>query len=285
MKTMDLDHLKISFLGGGNMARAMISGLLHKGIQPQNLLAIDPLPTARHLLSDDFKIRTASDVSQAENFLQTSHVLVLCVKPQQLQEALTQLRKAFVDLSEPKILVFSIVAGVQIKDITVLLGHNLVVRGMPNTPALIQKGITGLFKDDSLNASDIAMIELICEAIGTFVWFNQESQLDIVTALSGSGPAYLFLLIEHLIKSGQDQGLSFTQAKLLATHTVIGSGLLALQSHDDPAILRERVTSKGGTTFAALEVLNNHHWGKTLEVAVQAAADRAKEMGDAFGKS
>jgi pyrroline-5-carboxylate reductase len=282
MNTINLNHLKISFLGGGNMASAMISGLIQKGVHAQNLLAVDPLPSARNNLSEQFQIRTATDIFQAENFLQTCHLVVLCVKPQQLQEALSQLKKAFADLSDPDILVLSIVAGVRLSDIAALLGHSKIVRAMPNTPALIQQGITGLFENSSIEQNDIKLIEIVCDAIGTYVWVDQESQLDTVTAISGSGPAYVFMMIEHLMKSAQSLGLSVEQAKLLATHTVIGSGMLALNSMDAPSVLRERVTSKGGTTFAALEVLKSKSWGGALEEAVFAANNRAKEMGDAF---
>jgi pyrroline-5-carboxylate reductase len=284
MKAVDLKHLKISFLGGGNMASAMISGLIHKGIDPQNLLAVDPLPTARNLLTEQFQIRTATDLSQAENFLQISQLVVLCVKPQQLLEALSQLKIILKDLSDPNILMLSIVAGVRLDDIANQLGHSKIVRAMPNTPALIQKGITGLFTNGSIVKEEAHIIEIVCEAIGNFIWVSKESQLDTVTAISGSGPAYIFMLIEHLMKSGIALGLTSEQAKLLAAHTVIGSGMLALDSPDSPQTLREKVTSKGGTTFAALEVLKSHAWGEALEEAVSAANHRAKEMGDNFNQ-
>jgi len=278
------ENIKISFLGGGNMASAMISGLIQQGFLPNNLLAIDPLPTARTSLSEQFNIRTATDVSQCENFLEISQLIVLCVKPQQLLEAITQLNVSLAHLSGSQILTLSIVAGVRITDIAKQLGHARIVRAMPNTPALIQKGITGLYAGQHVNQQDIQLINLVCQSIGTSLWVNQEVLLDAVTAISGSGPAYVFSMIEHLTNSGIQLGLTAEQAKLFATHTVIGAGQLALSSKDSASQLREKVTSKGGTTFAALEILNQRSWGLALEDAVKAATQRAKEMGDEFSK-
>jgi pyrroline-5-carboxylate reductase len=278
------ENIKISFLGGGNMASAMISGLIQQGFLPNNLLAIDPLPTARTFLSDQFNIRTATDVSQCENFLEVSQLIILCVKPQQLSEAITQLNVSLAHLSGPQILTLSIVAGVRIADIAKKLGHSRIVRAMPNTPALIQKGITGLYAGQHVNQQDIQLINLVCQSIGTSLWVNQEVLLDAVTAISGSGPAYVFSMIEHLTNSGIQLGLTAEQAKLFATQTVIGAGQLALSSKDSASQLREKVTSKGGTTFAALEILNQQSWGLALENAVKAATQRAKEMGDEFSK-
>ena len=278
------ENIKISFLGGGNMASAMISGLIQQGFLPNNLLAIDPLPTARTSLSEQFNIRTATDVSQCENFLEISQLIILCVKPQQLLEAITQLNVSLAHLSGSQILTLSIVAGVRITDIAKQLGHARIVRAMPNTPALIQKGITGLYAGQHVNQQDIQLINLVCQSIGTSLWVNQEVLLDAVTAISGSGPAYVFSMIEHLTNSGIQLGLTAEQAKLFATHTVIGAGQLALSSKDSASQLREKVTSKGGTTFAALEILNQRSWGLALEDAVKAATQRAKEMGDEFSK-
>ena len=278
------ENIKISFLGGGNMASAMISGLLQQGFLPNNLLAIDPLPTARNYLSEQFQIRTATDVSQCENFLEVSQLIILCVKPQQLLEAITQLNISLAHLSGPQILTLSIVAGVRIADIAKQLGHARIVRAMPNTPALIQKGITGLYAGQHVTQQDIQLIDLVCQSIGSSLWVNQEVLLDAVTAISGSGPAYVFSMIEHLTNSGIQLGLTAEQAKLFATHTVIGAGQLALSSADSASQLREKVTSKGGTTFAALEILNQRSWGLALEDAVKAATQRAKDMGDEFSK-
>lgn len=284
MTKMESKDIKITFLGGGNMASAMISGLIQQNFDPQNLLAIDPLPTARNYLSTQFKIRTATDLDQCENFLGVSHLIILCVKPQQLSDALGQLSASLHHLSNQNLLTLSIVAGVRIADIAKGLNHHKIVRAMPNTPALIQKGITGLYADQNVSAQDIQIINLVSKSIGKSIWVEQEKLLDAVTAISGSGPAYVFSMIEHLIQSGQALGLSIEQSKILATQTIIGSGELAIISNDSAGQLREKVTSKGGTTFAALEVLKSKAWGEALEEAVFAANQRAKEMGDEFAK-
>jgi pyrroline-5-carboxylate reductase len=169
-------------------------------------------------------------------------------------------------------------------DIEKYLDRARIVRAMPNTPALIQKGVTGLYRGKNVNGDDIELIEIVCKAIGQYVWVDREELLDIVTALSGSGPAYVFSMIENLIESACLLGLSYDQARLLATQTIIGAGELALQSSESPTILREKVTSKGGTTFAALEVLREHHWGQALQEAIKAATKRAQELGDEFSQ-
>lgn len=281
---MTTEHIKVCFLGGGNMASAMISGLIQQGFNSQNLLAIDPLPSARNPLVEKFNIRTAADLSQCKNFIAVAQLLVLCVKPQQLLEATSQLQANNLLLQNPQLLILSIVAGVRIADITKKLGHTRIVRAMPNTPALIQQGITGLYAGPHVNQTDTQLIDTVCQSIGASTWVDKESLLDVVTAISGSGPAYVFSLIEHLTQAGQDLGLSSAQAKLLATQTVIGAGQLALSSPDSAGQLREKVSSKGGTTVAALDVLRQRLWGEALEAAVQAAHQRAQEMGDEFSQ-
>ena len=266
------------------MASAMISGLIQQNFDPKNLLAIDPLPTARNYLSTTYNIRTATELAQCENFLAVSHLIILCVKPQQLSEALNQLNTCIHHLSNPNLLTLSIVAGVRIADIAKQLHHHKIVRAMPNTPALIQKGVTALYAGQHVTAQDIKIIDLVSKSIGVSVWVEKEKLLDAVTAISGRGPAYVFSMIEHLIKSGIELGLTSDQAKILATQTIIGSGHLALSSSDSAGQLREKVTSKGGTTFAALEVLKSKEWGEILEEAVYAANHRANEMGDEFAK-
>jgi pyrroline-5-carboxylate reductase len=281
---MESNKIKICFLGGGNMASAMISGLIQQQFDPQNLLAIDPLPSARNHLSTTYNIRTTTDLSQCENFLEVANLIILCVKPQQLLEALQTLHLRLNTLSNPQVLTLSIVAGVRIADIAQELNHQKIVRAMPNTPALIQQGVTALYAGKNVNAQDTKIIDLVTKSIGISIWVEQEQLLDAVTAISGSGPAYVFSMIEHLIQSGKKLGLSEEQAKVLATQTIIGSGKLALSSEDSASQLREKVTSKGGTTFAALEILQSKAWGEILEEAVLAANHRAKEMGDAFSK-
>ena len=281
---IDPTQLKIAFIGGGNMASAMISGLIHNGLDPINLLAIDPFESARDLLKKKYQVTTQVDIRSSKSFLRTASLIVLSIKPQQMQEAIDELHAVLQEYSDCQPLILSIVAGVRLNDIEKYIGNARIVRAMPNTPALIQKGVTGLFRGKSVNEADVQLIEVVSNAIGHFVWVNQEELLDVVTALSGSGPAYVFSMIENLIENACSLGLTYDQAKLLATQTVIGAGELAYQSIESPGTLREKVTSKGGTTFAALEVLREKQWGQSLQLAVQAAAKRAKELGDEFSQ-
>jgi len=277
-------QLKIAFIGGGNMANAIISGLIQNGLNPNNLLAIDPSESARNVLIEKYHVMTQADILSSKKFLQTASLVVLSIKPQQMLEAMTALSMCLKELPESQHLILSIVAGVRLIDIEKYLDRARIVRAMPNTPALIQKGVTGLYRGKNVNGDDIELIEIVCKAIGQYVWVDREELLDIVTALSGSGPAYVFSMIENLIESACLLGLSYDQARLLATQTIIGAGELALQSSESPTILREKVTSKGGTTFAALEVLREHHWGQALQEAIKAAAKRAQELGDEFSQ-
>jgi pyrroline-5-carboxylate reductase len=277
-------QIKIAFIGGGNMASAMLSGLIHNGLEPKNLLAIDPSASARDLLITKYQITTQADLRSSKSFLHSASLIVLSIKPQQMQEALNELRTVLQEFSDCQPLILSIVAGVRLGDIEKYVGNARIVRAMPNTPALIQKGVTGLFRGKSVNEADVQLIEVVNHAVGHFVWVDQEELLDVVTALSGSGPAYVFSMIENLIESACSLGLTYDQAKLLATQTVIGAGELAHQSLESPSILREKVTSKGGTTFAALEILREKQWGQSLQSAVIAAAKRAKELGDEFSQ-
>ena len=277
-------QLKIAFIGGGNMASAIISGLIQNGLNPNNLLAIDPSESARNVLIEKYHVMTQADIVSSKKFLQTASLVVLSIKPQQMLEAMTALRMCLKELPESEYLILSIVAGVRSMDIEKYLDRARIVRAMPNTPALIQKGVTGLFRGKNVNGDDIELVEIVSKAIGQYVWVDREELLDIVTALSGSGPAYVFSMIENLIESACLLGLSYEQAKLLATQTIIGAGELALQSSESPTILREKVTSKGGTTFAALEVLREHHWGQALQEAIKAATKRAQELGDEFSQ-
>ncbi len=277
-------QLKIAFIGGGNMASAIISGLIQNGLNPNNLLAIDPSESARNVLIEKYHVMTQADIVSSKKFLQTASLVVLSIKPQQMLEAMTALSMCLKELPESEYLILSIVAGVRSMDIEKYLDRARIVRAMPNTPALIQKGVTGLFRGKNVNGDDIELVEIVSKAIGQYVWVDREELLDIVTALSGSGPAYVFSMIENLIESACLLGLSYEQAKLLATQTIIGAGELALQSSESPTILREKVTSKGGTTFAALEVLREHHWGQALQEAIKAATKRAQELGDEFSQ-
>jgi pyrroline-5-carboxylate reductase len=279
---------RIAFIGGGNMAAAIIGGLLKNNIAADQILAVDPMAPARDRLQVSYGIRLASNISEAENFLDMADLIILAVKPSHLMEALTQLQSVLKHrqlAGQEPVLVLSIVAGVTINDICQKLGHERVIRSMPNTPALINQGITGLFAGNGVSTNDQTFVEWVCKAVGKSIWVNEEKQLNAVTAISGSGPAYVFFMIEHMVQAGITLGLSPSNALQLANQTIIGAGLLAQQSTDTPSTLREKVTSKGGTTFAALEVLREHQWGEILQKAIQAADQRSSAMGEEFTQS
>ena len=279
---------RIAFIGGGKMASAIIGGLLKNNITADQILAVDPMATARDRLEKSYGVRLAGSISEAENFLGAADLIILAVKPTHLMDALDQLQQVLQhrqNNQQDPVLVLSIVAGVLIQDICQKLGHHRVIRSMPNTPALINQGITGLFAGQGVKKQDQQLVEWVCKSIGQSVWVPNEKQLDAVTAISGSGPAYVFLMIENLLQAGIELGLSPETALQLANQTIIGAGMLAQQSADAPGTLREKVTSKGGTTFAALEVLQQANWGTTLKFAVNAANERSSEMGKEFTNS
>lgn len=279
--------MRIAFIGGGNMAAAIIGGLIQHNALPENILAIDPFPGSRDNLSNTFKVRVAPDCQSASNFLATANLVVFAVKPQQFKEAAAQYKQAIdseLGANAKHPLVLSIAAGIRIENISKWISSNRVVRAMPNTPALIGKGVTGLCAGQTLAKEDKGLIEAACQAIGKFVWVDKESLIDSVTAVSGSGPAYVFAFLEALQAAGEAQGLNQDQAKVLALETLVGAATLAANSSDSPTTLREKVTSKGGTTFAALEVLKEKSWAEALMLAIDAAAKRGAEMGEEFGR-
>jgi len=268
---------RIVFVGGGNMASALIGGLIARGASPTSLQAIDPSASQREALAARFGIAThaasGDPVAQAD-------VLVLAVKPQQMHEA--------VDALAPQIatqLIISVAAGVRATDLSRWLGgYPRIVRTMPNTPALIGLGATGLAMLAGGSSADRTLAESIMQAVGQTVWVDDESMLDAVTALSGSGPAYVFRFIESMIAAGTGLGLSPEQSRQLALQTVSGAAQLASASTEPVAVLRERVTSKGGTTAAALAVFEARGIDAVVAQAMSAARDRSAELGDEFGR-
>jgi len=268
---------RIMFVGAGNMASALIGGLIARGTAPASLQAIDPSASQREALGARFGIAThaasGDSVGQAD-------VIVMAVKPQQMHEA--------VDALAPQIatqLIISVAAGVRATDLSRWLGgYSRIVRTMPNTPALIGLGATGLAMLAGGTDADRKLAESIMQAVGQTVWVDDESQLDAVTALSGSGPAYVFRFIESMIAAGTGLGLSPEQSRQLALQTVSGAAQLACASSEPVALLRERVTSKGGTTAAALSVFEARGLDAVVAQAMGAARDRSAELGDEFGR-
>ena len=269
--------MKLGFIGGGNMAAAMIGGLLRKGFAAANIDVAETNPERRDWLRREYAVATHEQISA----ICAADVIVLAVKPQQLSEILRALPPL-----KPEQLVLSIAAGVRALDISRWLGgHLAVVRAMPNTPALIGAGIAGLFALPDVTQAQQAQASSILEAVGSVVWLTHEAQIDSVTAISGSGPAYVFYFIEALEQAGIDLGLPAETARLITLQTFFGSAALAIKDQSPPAELRARVTSKGGTTERGILALEEGGVAYAIGLAARAAAERAVEMGDLLGKN
>lgn len=265
--------MKIAFLGGGNMANALIGGMLARGFAAADLSVIEPVAAARDKLAAAFRVHAGAAPDGATRAADT---LVLAVKPQDMKTALAPLAPLVAGK-----LVISIAAGVRLATLSRWLGgHAQLVRCMPNTPALIGAGITGLYAPPAVGAEARARAEAILGAVGECVWVGEERLLDPVTAVSGSGPAYVFWFIEQLARSGESLGLAPDAAAKLALHTVLGAAKLAAGSAEPPGALRDRVTSKGGTTEAALRVFAQEGMAERLAKALEAASRRGAELGD-----
>ena len=269
--------MKITFIGGGNMAVALIGGMKKKGFSAAGIQVVEPTPEARERLTAAFGVRCAAAIDTAAL---ACEVLILAVKPQHMREAVAPMAGKLDGQ-----VVISIAAGLRIGDMSRWLGgHRKVVRTMPNTPALIGAGLTGLYADPSVDQEGRAKAEKILAAVGQTVWIDDEAQMDAVTAISGSGPAYVFYFIEALESAARQLGFAEPAARLLAVETFLGAARLAESSNDPVALLRERVTSKGGTTEAALKSFDADHLRAAIERGVHAAAARGRELGDLMGK-
>jgi pyrroline-5-carboxylate reductase len=271
------NELNIAFIGGGNMASALIGGLAGKLTAGGNIHVVDPNPEALHKLQQQFGVTTATQIDAA---MTRSDVIVLAVKPQQMKDVVAQL--------QPHVssqLVLSIAAGIRGSDLSRWLnGHGAIVRTMPNTPALIGKGITGMVALAGVSPAQRDAADAIMRAVGATVWLDDEALIDPVTAVSGSGPAYVFYFIEAMQQAAQEMGLTAEQGTQLAIATFAGAAQLAAQSSDPVSLLRERVTSKGGTTYAALTTMEQSGVKDAIVKAMKAAAARGKELGEEFGR-
>jgi len=275
----------ITFIGGGNMGRALISGLLNNGFESNQLTVVEANASTGLQLHQDFGIQIIGALEQIAFDFTKNNVVVMAIKPQDFNVVAKSLSTKLRHATAPGPLILSIAAGIRLKDMSRWLNHARCVRAMPNTPALIGKGITGLFADSAVNTADRALAEIICNAVGQVVWVNEEKLMDVVTAVSGSGPAYVFAFLEAMQSSGEKLGLDADTARKLAYATLEGATQLANNSDEHVGVLRERVTSKGGTTAAALDMLKQLDWQGTLEKAIDAANQRGKAMGDELGKS
>lgn len=268
--------MKILFLGGGNMANALIGGMLGQGFAADDIHVIDPGDEARHKLAASYGVHCHADASAAPAM---PDVLVLAVKPQQMREALTPLAGRLGDA-----LVISIAAGLGMAALSRWLGgHRRIVRCMPNTPALIGAGITGLCALPEVDAGGREIADRVLAAVGATVWIDDEAKMDGVTAISGSGPAYVFLFIEALQEAAAQLGLDPAQGRQLAIETVRGAAALAAASDEPASVLRERVTSKGGTTAAALDRMAAGGVREGIVAGCLAAAERGRELGRLLG--
>jgi pyrroline-5-carboxylate reductase len=275
-----LEQHKIGFIGGGNMAQALAKGLLSNGLPKSSIHIVEVNP-------DSLAAWHNQDISahaSPDNVLTQCDIWVLAVKPQVISEVMAQVKPYINDQT----LILSIAAGIPMASISQWLGEGAdpwpyVVRCMPNTPALIGAGAMGLTALSSVTASQKQAAHAIMESVGVVVWVASDNEIDAVTALSGSGPAYVFRFIEALIDGGVTLGLSPEHARSLALATLSGATQLAQASDEPLATLRERVTSKGGTTAAALDVLAENHFYEMIQLAMQAAHKRAGELGKLFG--
>ena len=265
----------IAFIGGGNMASAVIGGLLKQGLPAGQIQVVEPFAEQRARLVQQFGV-AVSDAPGAS--LSSAGLVVWAVKPQTFKEAAAQTRA-----HTQTALHLSVAAGIRSDSIAQWLGTERVVRSMPNTPALVGKGMTALFARPAATAADRAAVERVIQTTGEYLWLDDETQLDAVTALSGSGPAYVFYFLEAMIQAGTDMGLEPEQARKLAVGTFVGASALAHASDEPPEVLRARVTSKGGTTYAALTSMEQAGIKQQFMQAIQAARQRAVELGDEFG--
>ena len=267
---------RIAFIGGGNMASAIIGGLIRQGLPTANIQVVEPFEAARAALKAQHGIDALAAAAPA---LAAAGLVVWAVKPQSFREA-----AAPVAPHAGGALQLSVMAGIRAADIRAASGTGRIVRCMPNTPALVGRGMTGMFAAKGVSDDDRRLAEAVIRTTGDALWVEHEAQLDAVTALSGSGPAYVFYFLEAMQQAGTELGLSAEQARRLAIGTFAGGAHLAGESPEPLALLRERVTSKGGTTYAALMAMEQAGIKPAFVQAMHAACVRATELGDEFGR-
>ena len=268
----------IAFIGGGNMASSLISGLIAGGWPVRQIQVAEPIPEKRQELAARFGVRITQDNSEA---VANADVVLLAVKP---QVAGTVAQEIGPMMRVRSVLLVSVAAGVREPDIRRWLGFEApIVRAMPNTPAMVGSGATGLFANERVSRGQKDLAESILRAVGLVLWIEDESQMDAVTALSGSGPAYFFLVMELLEEAGGRLGLPPRTSRLLTLETAFGAAKMALESPEEPASLRRRVTSPGGTTEKAIQRLEDGGIREIFHTALEAARDRATEIGNELG--
>lgn len=266
----------VAFIGGGNMASAIIGGLLRQGMPASDIIVVEPYEAAREALQANFGIAALPEAGPA---LQRAALVVWAVKPQTFKDA-----AATAAAHTRNALHLSVAAGITTDSIAAWLGTARLVRAMPNTPALVGKGMTGLYARPEVDADGKALIARVMGSTGQLLWVDQEQKLDAVTAISGSGPAYVFLFLEAMTRAGVDMGLTAEQAHQLAVATFQGGAELAARSDESPEVLRQRVTSKGGTTHAAITHMQEQQVPEHFIAAMRKAEARAQELAAEFGR-
>lgn len=275
-----MTNTSIGFIGGGNMATSLIAGLIADGWRADNIHLSEPDASKRELLSSRFSIRTYDD---NQVMVANTNIVVLAVKPQIMASVCEEISNS-INQNQP--LVLSIAAGIQVAHLSRWLGgYKQIVRTMPNTPSMVQSGATALFSDPSVNEDGKNAAETIMRAVGLSIWVETEDELDAVTALSGSGPAYFFYIMEAMEKAGIELGLAADTARLLSIQTAFGAAKMALESTDSPSVLRHNVTSPGGTTERALSILKDKQLEKIFSEALAGACARSKELAEEIGKT
>lgn len=270
-----MKNIQISFIGGGNMAKALITGMLQQGLAAEQILVIETETEKRSQLSQTYGIRTSDQLPSVVN----SDVIILAVKPQQLRDL-----SIFLGSLLNQQLLISIAAGIRSQDLSRWLGgYHHIVRTMPNTPAQIQAGITALYAMPEVSQAHQQIAESLMQAAGATLWLKDEAQMDAVTAISGSGPAYLFYFLEAMQEAALSLGLTEEAARKLSMHTFLGASQLAAISTENPATLRAQVTSKAGTTERAISTMEAQQVKANIVKSICAAAARSKELGDQLG--
>ncbi len=269
------DSFSVAFIGGGNMASAIIGGLRAQGMPAQQLLVVEPWEEARARLLERFGVQA---LPQGGAELERAQLVVWAVKPQTFAQAAQAVQPHVAQA-----LHLSVAAGIRTDSIARWLGSERIIRSMPNTPALIGQGMTALYARAAVGEAERSQADAVLASTGATLWLDNEDQLDAVTALSGSGPAYFFYFLEAMTEAGRQMGLSAEQAYTLAVGTCVGAGTLARQSPEPAQVLRERVTSKGGTTYAALSAMEAAGMKAHFVAAMHAARRRAQELGQEFG--
>lgn len=271
-----MDNQKIGFIGAGNMARSLIGGLISSGVKSSQLFATDSNEDIRNALTNDFSIQT---FAENQKLVDQCDVVVFAVKPQVLKDVATPLK------AKDSALYLSIAAGIPTESLNTWLGSNkAIVRAMPNTPSLVLSGASGLFANKYVSKEQKETSESILRAVGVAIWVESEAQLDTVTALSGSGPAYFFMVMEAMEKAAEELGLPTDTARLLAIQTGFGATKLALELNNTPEELRKMVTSPGGTTEQAIKTFEEQGLVEIFNKAMTAARDRAEELAKELGQ-